>query len=678
MAFNVINQASKYSAAYSPIPFRFKDDEVGTVGYYNYLVYLIIEPTDTTSVVLNQTTREYTITTLRPHKLKVGDDVVMYGGSEVIDNNSVTRVISDDEFVVPLNGELLPSSFRLGRYITYRQAPDVRGEASFDFSNTLRDFVESEYKDNFSPVNAVETKVRYEVISLKVTQPSLDFFDDIFVTTPGSVNDIGFIFPNTTVGEVSKSFKIGDTVNIEREAQTYRYNVSFNSSSNFNVYDFGGNICYLDIPSTSNAISPDGRYNPNINQIISIDPDNNGINQGGGTGFLGRKDVSPLPSSTPPPFDRLFESVPYSNDTSVFGGGTLTGQVNLKYNGVTTIREIRQVGSAVHIGIEKTVGYSSPAVGGTMTLLNSTVVDENILYNSGEQYAYVGRQGGYTYDLNYMFPYVYTGSGSRDFSTIYNPNDKINIERNSKQKLLAHISKDVDITQFRVDNNYYDANGNFLGRMSYDLIDYVSFGSGDDYDFYIPGDINSWLAGNNTAGSPLFSVVNDVDFYNVLIVDSGNFNQPLFNQIQYKIYDECSAYQIYELFWKDRMGSYLSFPFAFKHKETMEVTRNSYYKDYNGFKDDGSFELPSYRKGKKEFFVKSKQKFTLNSGWATDKESEYIKDMFQSTDVYVKLPSGEIIGCNILGNSIEVKKKQNFDLFNYKINIVTSLQDIRL
>ena len=163
MAFNIINQAPKDSAAYSPIPFRFKDDEVGTVGYYNYLVYLIIESTETVSVVYNQTTSDYTITTLNQHRLKVGDDVVIYNGTEVIDNNSVIKVISDDEFVVGDNGVVLPSSFKLGRYITYRQAPDVRGEAKFDFSNILRDFVTTVYKDSLQVTNAFETKVRYEV-----------------------------------------------------------------------------------------------------------------------------------------------------------------------------------------------------------------------------------------------------------------------------------------------------------------------------------------------------------------------------------------------------------------------------------------------------------------------------------------------------------------------------------
>lgn len=674
MAFNVINEASKDSAAYSPIPFRFKDDDAGTLGYYNYLVYLIIEPTDTISVVYDYTNRESIITTLRPHKLKVGDDVVMYDGSEVIDNESVIRVISDDEFVV--RGRTKQS--RVGRYITYRQAPDVRGEASFDFSNTLRDFVESEYKDNQAPANAVDTKVRYEVLSLRVTQPSLDFTDDVIVSTTGSINDIGFIFPNTTVEEVRKSFKYGDTVNIEREAQTYRYLSSTYIESEFRtLYDFGGNICYLDVISRSIFGSNTNVYAPDTPQIIYIDPDNNGSNQGQSDRFGGTK-TGGLPDG-PPPYGILQDSIPYDNPSSITGGGTLTGQVNSKYNGITTIRDIRQVGSDVHIGIEKTVGYASPAVPGKMSLVNSTVVDENILYNSGEKYAFVGRQDGYSYDLNYMEPYVLNDNTlPRNFSTIYNTNEEVRIERSSKQNILAHIGKDVNIGDLRADVNYYDVNNNFLGTMSYDLIDYVSFGSGDDYNFYIPGNLNGWFGGTNTAGTTLLFVFNNVGYYRITIVDTSNSNVQLFNEIKYKIYDECSAYEIYELIWKDRLGSYLSYPFAFKHKETMEVTRNSYYKDYNGFQDDGSFELPTYRKGKKEFFVKSKQKFELNSGWATDKESQYIKDMFQSTDVYVKLPTGEILGCNILGNSIEVKKKQNFDLFNYKINIVTSLQDIRL
>lgn len=673
MAFNVINEASEDSAAYSPIPFRFKDDEVGTVGYYNYLVYLIIEPTGIDSISLNSTSQEYTITTLRPHKMKVGDDVVLYNTGNVVDNNTVIKVISDDKFIIPVNDTISGSiPDRLGRYLTYRQAPDVRGEAKFDFSNVLRDFVETTFANNFSPINAVETKVKYEVLTLKVTQPTLEFADDIFVLTPGAINDIGFVFPNTTVDEVSNSFKIGDTVNIEREDQTYSYINSFNNGRN--IYEFFGSQCYLDIPKTNQGgFQPDGTYNPIVNQTLFVNPNNNGVNEGNTNAPLG---YGPFNG---PPYSDIYDFIPYSDASTVTGVGTITGQVNINYNGITTIRAINQEGVNVHIGIEKVYGYSSPAVPGTMSLVNSTVVSETILYNSGPKYAYVGRQPQYEYDLNFMFTYVKRAFPNiKEFSTIYSSGDIIQVERNTKQNLLCHIGNDININGVTADINYFDVNNSFLGKTEYDLNNYVSFNADDDYDFYIPGNLEGWFGGNNTVGSSLPSVFNEVGYYRINLVDSGNFNIPLFNQMVYKIYDECSAYEVYELIWKDRMGSYISYPFAFKHKETMEVTRNSYYKEDDGFQDDGSFELASYRKGKKEFFNKSKDKFTLNSGWATDKESEYIKDMFQSTDVYLKLPTGKIIGCNILGNSIEVKKKQNFDLFNYQINVVTSLQDIRL
>ena len=87
-----------------------------------------------------------------------------------------------------------------------------------------------------------------------------------------------------------------------------------------------------------------------------------------------------------------------------------------------------------------------------------------------------------------------------------------------------------------------------------------------------------------------------------------------------------------------------------------------------GFQDDGSFELKRYDRGTTDFFNRSKTKYTLNSGWATDEESEYLKDMFQSTDVYLKTPQGTI-ACNIIGNSIEIKKKQTltYSTTEYKL-----------
>ena len=51
-----------------------------------------------------------------------------------------------------------------------------------------------------------------------------------------------------------------------------------------------------------------------------------------------------------------------------------------------------------------------------------------------------------------------------------------------------------------------------------------------------------------------------------------------YRRVKYKLTDDCSSYDLYEIIWKDRMGSYLSYPFAYKHKEILEVSRNSYYK----------------------------------------------------------------------------------------------------
>ena len=488
MAFTVITEANKHMAAYDPIPYRFEDSDIVDGLILNYVAYLVINPVDITNI--NRTdifpNLTYEITTDGYHNLKVGDTVIMYNSAYAATETIITKVISLTQFEV--KGDIgddfaFTRPTKCGKSLLYVQSPNIKGQAEYDFSNVLRDFVESEYRNwSMFPNNAVETKVRYSVLSLQYV-----------------VDDVG--------------------------------------------------------------------------------------------------------------------------------------------NGA------------------------------------------GVIYDSGNKYAYVGKPKLYEYDIDYMVNYVkqtITENIETRFSSIYT-SDNIRIEPDSKQWLLMHVDKDVvgGIDDMYARMEAFDSSGNLLGKYYYRLSFYDNPLNGDDLDLYIPGGYKDWFLADKESGGDLLVILPNVDTYHVYATKDTNENQKQFKRVKYKLTDDCSSYDLYEIIWKDRMGSYLSYPFAYKHKEILEVTRNSYYKDINGFQDNGTFEIKSYAKGTTDFFNKSKTKYTLNSGWATDEESEYLKDMFQSTDVYIKTPEG-IRGCNIIGNSIEVKKKQNFDLFNYKIQVVESLQDIRL
>ena len=170
MAFTVITEPSKYMAAYSPIPYRFEDSEVIAGNVLNYVAYLAINPVNITNITITAPfpNLTYRITTDSYHNLKVGDSVLMYNGNWVAADIPVDFVITKTQFLVKGDigddvGFFRPT--KCGKSLLYIQSPNIKGEAEFDFSNVLRDFVKSEYRDWFIfPDNAVETKVRYSVV----------------------------------------------------------------------------------------------------------------------------------------------------------------------------------------------------------------------------------------------------------------------------------------------------------------------------------------------------------------------------------------------------------------------------------------------------------------------------------------------------------------------------------
>jgi hypothetical protein len=148
------------------------------------------------------------------------------------------------------------------------------------------------------------------------------------------------------------------------------------------------------------------------------------------------------------------------------------------------------------------------------------------------------------------------------------------------------------------------------------------------------------------------------------------------NDICFKLNPECSKYELYNLMWKDKNGSFISYPFKFVSRDNIEVERKNYYQSEGNWGND-TFGYDDYGRGDKTFHSKSRKNLVLNSGWLYEFERDLIEDLIQSPSVYVQTPSNQLIGCTLDEKKLEIYKQINEDLFNYSFNVILASNEFR-
>jgi hypothetical protein len=167
----------------------------------------------------------------------------------------------------------------------------------------------------------------------------------------------------------------------------------------------------------------------------------------------------------------------------------------------------------------------------------------------------------------------------------------------------------------------------------------------------------------------LTSVLNEVTFLPTSI-------KPITKKIWFEINDDCSDYEVYHLMWKDRYGSWLSYPFIYFSKDFTEVERSTFYKTEGNW-DDNTFGYDPYGRGESQYFGRSRDKVTVNSGWIKDYENLLIKDLLESTSVYLQDTEGRLLACIIEEKELELKKNNQVMIYNYKMTVRLSNNEVR-
>jgi hypothetical protein len=217
---------------------------------------------------------------------------------------------------------------------------------------------------------------------------------------------------------------------------------------------------------------------------------------------------------------------------------------------------------------------------------------------------------------------------------------------------------------------FYNSNDTLLGSVR------LAKQSSGQQDFYFPFGLEQIGGSSYVNVSGTFSGYSgSVDNYRMFMYEGGGLSG-ITNDINFQLNEDCSMYEIYHLMWKDKYGSYVSYPFIYMSRKNVEADRKTYYKQEGNW-GNNTFGYIDYDRGDTNFYTQSKNSYILNSGWLKDFEALLMEDMMQSTDVYIQTPDNRLFPCMLNETDLEIFKNINEQLFSYTFNVRIGYNEFR-
>jgi hypothetical protein len=724
--FTARTQAHTYMAGYSAIPLRVYSDEALTENKFKYLINI----STSSAVITGATTYSFLndvftkLSFSSAHDFKRGDSIMIDDSlnQDFYSNYyNVMSVVDSTSVIVNLTlGPAMTGSPIAHNVIKYKFTPDLEDEAKLDLSNTLKDFVTQNLSDSNELYPAPNTRMDYSLIMGSESIETFQFEDNVFVS--GAVGFNNSTLPSTFTA--TTTFQIGDTIIIAQDLVQWDYYDNFFDSGELG---FTGNTAHNFL--TGQTVTITGQitqpaYNGPVQVRRVIDdysfttwktfttstPAEAGIAVG-----IPRPGYNVSATITDIYWDAILgivivTNIGFQGNTQPIGG-TITFATE---NVIPSINELTISGLKVYNAHINTIDYGfatnqfdpyvcqtrTTALNNISTLLGNT--DRYRIEASTKSWLLTHSDGSNYWEPRFSF---YNKSNTLlstvklDFTLEYGPSVSINSYTNNGGNVrincggahglqigdiievfdaipsylgIASVISVESTTQVTI-NRLYTING-LLGAENLKKI------TGGGYeDYYFPVGLDQLLANTNTtllSGSALSAVSSTVDYYKVELQKDGQVNT---NPIYFELNDDCSRYEIFHLMWKDRYGSWLSYPFKYISEDTTEVERKNYYQTEGRWNlDNNTFGYDPYGRGEKTYFLRSRDSYKVNSGWVEEFENTLMKDLMESASVYVQLPNGTLLGAQIKNKDIQLRKKQSDYLWNYSFELNVSNNEVRL
>jgi hypothetical protein len=646
MSISAITQPHTYMASYSAVPLKIYSDQWDQQELFKYIVNVVF---NTVTIVSDQSINigndVYTLlTSSTPHLFSLGDTVLVddsINGGQFTGYYIVQKIVSSTQFAI----DLIPNSpfggpgFTCSNVIKWKLAPDLDGYGKIDLSNTLKDFVTQNLTgQNTGYANAYDgddTKFCYSIYCGSEQNYTFQFEDNLFVG-----GNVGF-FNSSITSLTGIPFQIGDVITITQDVVEWAYDDNYFGAGGVG---FTGSTQHSFLPGQQVTVTGQQTY-PFYNGVSSI-----------------------LTVGT---YDIVINK-PWQGSTPV-EPGFIYGVPRPEYNATCTITSIYVDPTyGVVIVTDMPFTTSSVAIPGIIQYADGQITENPVELKLDGFCVYNAYIPTTDYSLTAFDKYVIQTRTYQEnnLSTILNSTNQYRIERNTILFPLVH-----SVTTTYVDGTFYRFynNNTLLGSV------YIPKPTSSDLDYYAPAGLEQILNTTYTDVTGTFtSYYNNITNYEMFACDNvaPNTYAQRTNEIKFKLNTDCSMYEIYHLMWKDSDGSFISYPFIYMSRENIEVDRRTYYKPTGTWKND-SFQYDDTDNGEKNFYVKSRKSFILNSGWLYEFERYLIEDLMQSSSVYIQTPDNRLFQCHIEATDLELYKNINEQLFSYTFNVRTSLNQYR-
>lgn len=149
---------------------------------------------------------------------------------------------------------------------------------------------------------------------------------------------------------------------------------------------------------------------------------------------------------------------------------------------------------------------------------------------------------------------------------------------------------------------------------------------------------------------------------------------------RFNIDTSCSkALRNYRLFFKNRMGGFDAYTFMGQFTRS-EETKTETYQALPGTWSGGVFSYSATDRSVKSYKTTGEDTFTCESGWITEKESNWLEELATSPEVYVTYPqsSSTYVPVTIVsGGAYDFKTYSRDKLFNYQVKFKPTFGKVR-
>jgi hypothetical protein len=654
MAYSAITEPNKYMGAYSVVPLRAKDTDFSGFTQYNYLTNIVWDNSTVSSISTTSVNSvAYTLcNTTTAHNYSLGDTILLAGGganSFITGYYIILAIPSSTQFVIDtLFNQSITSNIFAFRVIKYKMPPSPEGDIKLNLANTLKDFVSENLVDTNEAFAGPDTKFKYRIGLGREYVNTYPFdFIDVMGVYGSNVNLINS--GATSVNDTT--FNVGDTIDIIPQPYAWSYTDNFFFTGQYVGFTGTTNHGVLSVNTNINVTGQ--ITNPSYNGFTTLNPN--------------------VPPVTAP-------QALITNKTFLLSTPAEPGIIFI-YPPTQVIRTatITSITYTVGVGLIIRTDLSTANIPPFNTPFNGLIKTNGdikkidlVKFNDTEYSVYNARFNNPEYSISAMDKYVVQSRANNlnFISTILDveaSGKRYRIERNTKSWLLIHT------TTSSVCNaawyQFYDSNGSILGNLRIDN------NSGNSEDFYVPVGVDQIIAATGkteTVGS-ITGYSQNISYYHV----NASFNNlQRSNRVYFELNDDCSAYSINHLMWKDALGSWLSMSFKYKSYDNVEAERKSYYQREGNWSNN-TFDFDSYGRGDKQYHTRSRRIKRVNSGWLTQDEVPLIEDLFKSASVYLQDENNNLIACTIMNDSIELIREENQDMIQYEFEVKYAYNDYR-